>query len=69
MTNLIPVKTYLENKMEKYTNQLSAQQLIQFIANDRPELSHEKVLLQRDGYIKACRAWLEHHFEEEESDS
>lgn len=42
-----------------YTNQLSAEDLIRAIAWDRPELSHDKVYIQRDGYIRACKAWLE----------
>lgn len=37
----------------------TAEQLIYFIANDRPELSHEKVLCQRNEYIKICREWLD----------
>ena len=45
--------------MSNYTKALTAEQLIYFIANDRPELSHEKVLWQRNEYIKICREWLE----------
>ena len=45
--------------MSSYTKALTAEQLIYFIANDRPELSHEKVLWQRDEYIKICREWLD----------
>jgi lipopolysaccharide export system protein LptA len=45
--------------MSSYTKALTAEQLIYFIANDRPELSHEKVLWQRNEYIKVCREWLE----------
>ena len=44
--------------MSEYTNQLSAKQLIQFIANDSVELSQDKVRWQRDEYIKICREWL-----------
>ena len=45
--------------MSEYTKQLSAKQLIQFIANDSVELSQDKVRGQRDEYIKICREWLE----------
>lgn len=45
--------------MSDYTKALTAEQLIYFIANDLPELSHEKVLWQRNEYIKICREWLE----------
>lgn len=44
--------------MSKYTKALTAEQLIAFIANDRPELSQEKIRWQRDHYIKICREWL-----------
>lgn len=45
--------------MSEYTKQLSAKQLIQFIANDSVELSQDKIHAQRDEYIKICREWLE----------
>ena len=45
--------------MSAYTKALTAEQLIAYIANDRPELSHDKVKWQRDDYIKTCREWLE----------
>ena len=45
--------------MSEYTKQLSAKQLIQFIANDSVELSQDKIRAQRDEYIKICREWLE----------
>ena len=45
--------------MSEYTKQLTAQQLIQFIANDSVELSQDKIRAQRDEYIKICREWLE----------
>ena len=44
--------------MSDYTKQLSAKQLIEFIANDSVELSHDKIRAQRDEYIKICREWL-----------
>ena len=45
--------------MSKYTKSLTAEQLIQYIAIDRPEMSHDKVKWQRDHYIKICLEWLE----------
>lgn len=45
--------------MSEYTRQLTAEQLIEFIANDYVELSHDKVLWQRNEYIQICREWLE----------
>jgi len=45
--------------MSEYTKQLSAKQLIEFIANDYVELSQDKIRAQRDEYIKICREWLE----------
>lgn len=47
--------------MSKYTKQLTAEQLIAYIANDYVELSHEKVLIQRNDFMKICREWLEHN--------
>ena len=45
--------------MSEYTKNLNAEQLIRFIATDYVELSYEKVLWQRNEYIKICREWLE----------
>jgi len=45
--------------MSEYIKQLSAKQLIEFIANDSVELSQDKIHAQRDEYIKICREWLE----------
>ena len=50
--------------MSKHTKALTAEQLIKYIANDRPELSHDKVRWQRDDYIKICREWLEENTNE-----
>lgn len=47
--------------MSEYTKQLTAEELISYIANDYVELSHEKVLWQRNHYIKICREWLDHN--------
>lgn len=52
--------------MSEYTKALTAEQLIYFIANDRPELSYEKVLCQRNEYIKICREWLEQKGQDDE---
>ena len=47
--------------MSEYTRRLTAEQLIEYIARDYVELSHEKIVLQRDDFIKICREWLEHN--------
>lgn len=51
--------------MSEYTKQLTAEQLIAYIANDYVELSYEKVLWQRNDFMKICREWLEHNTESE----
>lgn len=45
--------------MTKYTDALTAEQLIQYIASAYIENSNEKVAEQRNHYIKICREWLE----------
>lgn len=52
--------------MSEYTNGLTADQLIQWIAADYVELSHDKVLWQRNSYIRACRDWIKHNIQEAE---
>lgn len=47
--------------MSEYTKQLTAEQLIRYIATDYVELSQDKILAQRDEYIKICREWLENN--------
>ena len=47
--------------MSEYTKELSAEQLIRFIAYDYVELSYDKIVWQRDEYIKICKEWLEHN--------
>jgi hypothetical protein len=49
--------------VSEYTNYLTAKQLIEYIATDYVELSHEKILAQRNEHIKMCREWLEHNVE------
>ena len=41
--------------------QMTAEELITYIATDYVELSQEKILVQRNDYIKACRLWREVH--------
>ncbi len=55
--------------MSTYTSNLSAEELIGYIANDYVELSHDKVLWQRNDYIKICREWLKHNSASEPSDT
>lgn len=38
---------------------LSAINLIKFIANDYLELSQEKIAWQRDNHMQLCKDWLE----------
>lgn len=52
--------------MSEYTDGLTAEQLIQWIAADYVELSHDKVLWQRNSYIRACRDWIKHNLQEAE---
>ena len=44
--------------MTEYTKNLTAEQLIHFIATDYIELSHEKIVWQRDDHVKICREWM-----------
>lgn len=55
--------------MSDYTKSLSAEELIAWIASDYVELSHEKVLWQRNEHIKVCREWLQHNVWEKDDDS
>lgn len=47
--------------MSEYTKQLSAEELIAWLASDYMELSHDKVLIQRNEHMNVCREWLEHN--------
>lgn len=38
---------------------ISARQLIEMIAYDYYELSHDKIKLQRDDYLRWCQNWLQ----------
>jgi hypothetical protein len=42
----------------------SAIELIEFIARDYVELSHDKVLWQRNDHMKRCRQWLDDYYAE-----
>lgn len=54
--------------MSKYTRELTAEQVIAYIANDYVELSHDKVRWQRDDYIKICREWLDYNCKDKENE-
>lgn len=41
------------------TDGMSARQVIEMIANDYYELSHDKIKLQRDDYMRWCKEWLQ----------
>ena len=43
------------------TNAYTARQVIEMIANDYVELSHDKVLWQRDDHMRICKEWLKAH--------
>jgi hypothetical protein len=45
--------------MNEYIEQLTARQVIEMIANEWVELSHDKVRIQRDDHIRWCKKWLE----------
>jgi hypothetical protein len=38
---------------------LTARQVIEMIANDYYELSHDKIKLQRDDHLRWCKQWLD----------
>jgi hypothetical protein len=47
--------------MSEYTKNLSAREILEYIASDYTELSHDKVRWQRDDYVKICREWLDYN--------
>ena len=47
--------------VSEYTKNLTAEDLIRYIATDRVELSHDKILWQRNDFIRICQEWLEHN--------
>jgi HD superfamily phosphohydrolase YqeK len=51
--------------MSEYTDQLTAEQLIQYIASDYVELSSDKAYNQRDWHMKICRDWLKKNYKYE----
>lgn len=52
--------------MSNYTKYLTAEQLIEYISNDYVELSHDKILWQRNDYMKICREWIEEKYKQQE---
>lgn len=40
------------------SNYYTARQIIEMIANEYIELSHDKIKLQRDDHIRWCKDWL-----------
>lgn len=57
------------NTMTEYTDKLTAEQLIAYIANDYIELSHDKVLWQRNDWRKACCSWIDKNYKEINNES
>ena len=47
--------------MSEYTKNLTAEQLIHYIASDYVELSQDKVVWQRNDFMRICQQWLEHN--------
>lgn len=47
--------------MSKYTDDLSAEDLIHHIAFDYVEMSHDKVAHAYRDHMRICRSWLEKH--------
>lgn len=53
--------------MSKYTDSLTAIQLIDYISRDYVELSHDKIRIQRDDFMRMCKDWMYtnvHHHEQ-----
>ena len=44
--------------MSQYTDSLTAEQLIDYIARDYVELSHDKIRIQRDSFMRICKDWM-----------
>lgn len=44
----------------------TAEELIQSIAREIPELSQEKIALQRDDWQKECKSWVEEYWSDAE---
>jgi hypothetical protein len=44
--------------MSQYTNSRTAIQLIDYISRDYVELSHDKIRIQRDDFMKICKDWM-----------
>lgn len=49
--------------MSDYTDNLTAEGLIAYIARDYLELSYDKIRWQRDDWRKICQSWLEKNCE------
>lgn len=49
----------LEYYLKKFNITQSAIGLIRYIAHERPELSYEKIINERDEYKKLCKEWLD----------
>lgn len=46
---------------DMYMENITARQLIEMIANEWIELSHDKIKLQRDDHIRWCKIWLKNN--------
>lgn len=60
---------FTDSELEKFAELVAedidseAVRLIQFIANDYYELSHDKIKWQRDDHMNRCRKFLDNYFE------
>jgi hypothetical protein len=68
MTKVKKTNGWEVSDMSEYTKNLTAEQLIRYIASDRVELSHDKVLWQRNDFMRICQEWLEHNGSRDEPD-
>ena len=60
----INTSTLRIEELEKQNSELL--NLVKFIANDYVELSHDKVLWQRNDFMKRCKKFLNEHYAQED---
>ena len=51
--------------MSEYTKNMTAEEIVRYIASDYIELSHDKVWEQRNHYVTICRQWLKNNIGDE----
>lgn len=50
--------------MSRYTSELTAEDLLRYIANDQVESPYDGIQFQRDYYIKMCKEWVRDNIKE-----